>query len=322
MSKLTRRRRGEFQTPVEPTGATEEALEEAQRESRLAEAAKARPHAFHEHEVRQDGGVKVRAQAPGRQGAGRGAQLQGAGRGAQQQGAAPGQDADLWKDGDSDGGNDGGGGDHGSFVLPPGPSMPYEASNAPPPGAGPRAERRGHFVTQTKEALPGDLATLLEALGRQQQRCATPLCEGRPTICCAACSPVLGWCDRCDADRHEPAQLLHRRVRLATGDLVIVGPVRDLRGSDRDAPLDAMAWALQAAFAADSRVGPACTEPSRALTTWTCPCCGTPQIRPRMPKCACGMAAKDWMMVSETPLIIVGLHGTRHSVHGDALLRL
>ena len=246
MSKLTRRRRGEFQTPVEPTGATEEALEEAQRESRLAEAAKARPRAFHEHEAHQDGSVKVRVQEPRRQGAGGGAQQQGAGRGAQQQGAGseaqqqgPGQDAGRWNDGDVGGGGDSGDDD-------PLPSVPYEASNAPPPGAGPRAERRSHFVEQAKEALPGELATLLETLGWQQQRCATPLCKGQPTVCCAACSPVLGWCDRCDADRHEPVQLLHRRVRLATGELAIVGPVRV---GDWDVPMDSTnrdRWALPA----------------------------------------------------------------------------
>jgi hypothetical protein len=203
-------------------------LDEAQRESRPAEAARARPRTFHEHEVHQDGGVKVRAQAPGRHGAGRGAQQQGAGSAAQQQG--PGHDADFWNDGDF-----GGGGDWGHDDPPR--STQYEDSNAPLPGAGPRAERRGRFVKQTKEMLPAELATLLEALGQQQQRCATPLCNGQSTICCAACSPVLGWCDRCDADRHEPAQLLHRRVRLATEDLVTVGPVR---GGDWDVPLDAM----------------------------------------------------------------------------------
>ena len=208
MSKITRRRKGEFQTPVQAVDPAPEEVAQARLQTQLAEANKSRPKSFHEYEMR-DGAVKIRRRTPG----GHRARAQ------------HGRTDDHGNADDVPGIGQERGAYYDDYERGGGYDDPYEASDPTPAAPTPRAERRHEHVAHAKEKLPSDIAAVLEALGRQQELCATPNCTEKPTICCAACSPVLGWCDGCDAERHNPAQLLHRRACLLPGEVLVVGPV-------------------------------------------------------------------------------------------------
>ena len=84
---------------------------------------------------------------------------------------------------------------------------------------------RSTFVSTHVKELPAALACILAASGRQRLRCGTPGCDRTPAIVCAACDTALGWCMVCDDNRHSRPVVLHRRVHLATGEVLAVGPV-------------------------------------------------------------------------------------------------